>query len=263
MLTNDLPAPSQPKLWLAFIVLFCAYQLPEGLGGRILGSFAVQAGLLVAFLPIAWAVGRWLGFRGLDAWYLDFRRGWFLLLAAPFALAVLAKAGALALGEMAGIYGIAIPKETSLAQVLPIALGMLPYTFLPSIAEDIVTRGFLMRALPAVSRQRVFIALSALLFVLNHIYRLGNGPLEWLLLFCFGLAYAAALFYSRSLWAAVGLHWGWNYAGQLGDRLANIDALNPAVAPLVSSATHLLMLGAVVLCAGLLRAKSFSLRPAP
>jgi membrane protease YdiL (CAAX protease family) len=85
--------------------------------------------------------------------------------------------------------------------------------------------------------------------VLNHIYRLANGPLEWLMLFCFGLAYAAALYYSRSLWPAIGLHWGWNYAGQMADRVANVDLLRPESGPALSIGAHLAMLAVVVLCA--------------
>jgi uncharacterized protein len=98
-------------------------------------------------------------------------------------------------------------------------------------------------------RHWAFIMASALLYVLNHIYRLSNGPLEWLMLFCFGLAYAAALRFSGSLWAAIGLHWGWNYAGQLSDRLAQVDAIVPGQGPLISSVAHLVLLAMVVLAA--------------
>lgn len=241
--------PSRRRLWLAFLVLFAAFQLPEGLGQRVLHSLPVHAALSLAFLPLAWLVGRWLGFRGLDAWYLGRRAGWLALLAAAFALAVLAKAAALALGAGAGVYRIEALPGVTLEQAAGAALLMLPYTFLPSIAEDVLTRGFLMRAAPVLARRWAFVVVSALLFVLNHIYRLANGPAEWAMLFCFGLAYAAALFYSRSLWPAVGLHWGWNYAGQLADRVAGVEVLDRAAAAFVSPAAHLVLLALVVLCA--------------
>ncbi len=60
---------------VAFAILFVAYQAPEGVGSRLLGSFAVQAVLMLAFLPIAYAVGRWLG-RGFDAFALFRHPGW-------------------------------------------------------------------------------------------------------------------------------------------------------------------------------------------
>jgi membrane protease YdiL (CAAX protease family) len=231
---------------LAFAILFVLYQLPEGLGQRVLHSFPAVVVLTLMFLPTAWMLGRWLGFRGLDAWYLGLRPGWALLLAAAFAFALLTKTAALAAGAAGGVYRVGIDPALTAAAVVSAAANLLPYTFLPSIAEDIVTRGFLMRALPALSRRPVFIAVSALLYVLNHIYRLQNGPTEWAMLFCFGLAYAAALYYSRSLWPALGLHWGWNYAGQLGDSIASVDLLDPVLGPAVSSLAHLAMLGAAV-----------------
>jgi hypothetical protein len=148
------------------------------------------------------------------------------------------------------------PLPLGASAVLLAILGMLPYTFFPSVAEDIVTRGFLMRAFPALSRRWLFVVASSALYVLNHIYRLSSGPLEWAMLFAFGLAYAAALFYSRSLWPAIGLHWGWNFAGQLADRIANVDAPVAAYGPPVSILAHLAMLAIVVFAARFIRPAS-------
>lgn len=236
--------PSPARLALVFVILFAAYQLPEGLGQRVLHSMPVAVALLLMFLPVAWLCGRMRGYRGLDAWYLRAPR-WRVLLGGCFALAVAAKLGALVLGTEIGVYKYAGLSADGASIVLT-ALWMLPYTFFPSIAEDIVTRGFVMRAFPALSTRWIFIPLSALVFVLNHIYRLANGPAEWAMLFCFGLAYAAALFYSRSLWAALGLHWGWNYLGQFSDNVASIDALTPN-SWMLSALVHLLLLFAIML----------------
>jgi membrane protease YdiL (CAAX protease family) len=239
---------SAPKLFTVFAILFAAYQLPEGLGDRTLHSLPVQATLMIMFLPIAWLCGRMLGYRGLDAWYMARTPRWAALLGACFALAVAVKAAALWIGTQAGIYSFAMT-QTAMAGIVAAALVTVPFTVFSSVAEDILTRGFLMRAGPGLSTRWSFIAVSACLYVLNHIYRLSNGPLEWLMLFCFGLAYAAALFYSRTLWAAIGLHWGWNYAGQFTGRVASVDAIAPGQAPLVSSLAHLAMLAVVVLAA--------------
>ncbi|MCS0807887.1 CPBP family intramembrane metalloprotease [Massilia agilis] len=245
--SHPMSAPSSIRLLAVFAVLFIAYQLPEGLGARILHSMPVAATLMVLFLPVAWLCGRALGWRGLDAWYMQRSAGWATLLAACFALAVLVKLGALAAGSALGVYEVRFAADKDWQAWLLAALAMLPYTFIPSVAEDIVTRGFLMRALPALGQRPVFIAASALVYVLNHIYRLSNGPVEWLMLFCFGLAYAAALYYSRSLWPAIGLHWGWNFAGQFMDQVGSVDGNGNG--PFVSMAAHLLMFAAVVLVA--------------
>jgi membrane protease YdiL (CAAX protease family) len=249
------------RMTLAFAILFTLYQLPEGVGQRLLHSFPVMVALVCAFLPVAWLLGRWLGYRGLDAWYLGLRPGWAPLLAAGFVLAALVKLAALAAGAEAGIYRIGIVSGLGAAVVLTVALSLLLETFLPSIAEDIVTRGFLMRAFPALSLRPAFIAVSALVYVLNHIYRLQNGPAEWAMLFCFGLAYAAALYYSRSLWPALGLHWGWNFAGKLGDGLAGVDLVQPVLGPVLSSLAHLGLLGVVVLVGRRHRARAGAAQP--
>jgi membrane protease YdiL (CAAX protease family) len=254
MSTSTIPtrqsAPTSLQLALVFAALFVAYQLPEGLGLRLLHNDAVNAVLMLMFLPIAWLCGRSLGFRGLDAWYMGLAPGWEALLAAAFGLALVAKAAALGAGAYAGVYRLT-PASADMGQLALAALAMLPFTFFPSVAEDIVARGFLMRAFPALGRRWLFVVASSALYVLNHIYRLANGPLECLMLFSFGLAYAAALFYSRSLWPAIGLHWGWNYAGQMADRVANVDLVQPEYGPGVSIAAHLAMLAAVVVTATL------------
>jgi len=250
---TQLDARAPLPLALVFAALFVAYQLPEGLGQRVLHSASVQGVLMVMFLPVAWLCGRALGFRGFDAWYMGLSRGWLALLAAGFALSLAAKAASLGVGAGLGIYRVTAGADAGGWQLLATALWMLPYTFIPSVAEDIVTRGFVMRAFPRLSARWLFIPASAALYVANHIYRLGDGPAEWLMLFCFGLAYAAALYYSRSLWPAIGLHWGWNFAGAFADRVTSVDVLAPAQGPLVSAAAHLAMLGVVVLAARLMR----------
>lgn len=258
MKTDGLPitppaARSPLALSLVFAALFVAYQLPEGLGQRLLHSAPAQAVLMVMFLPVAWLCGRALGYRGFDAWYMGRSRRWLALLAAGFVLSLMAKAVSLYLGDGLGIYRVTMGGGAGGWRLLSAALWMLPYTFIPSVAEDIVTRGFVMRAFPRLSMRWLFIPASAALYVANHIFRLAAGPAEWLRLFCFGLAYAAALYYSRSLWPAIGLHWGWNFAGAFADHAVTVDVLAPAQGPLVSAAAHLAMLGVVVLAARLVR----------
>lgn len=91
-------------------------------------------------------------------------------------------------GQRGGVTQVGLAGAASL---LPGALWTMFATFFPSVAEDIVTRGFLMRTLPRLSRRWLFVVISAGVYVLSHIYRLANGPSEWLMLFCFGLAYGA------------------------------------------------------------------------
>jgi hypothetical protein len=66
------------------------------------------------------------------------------------------------------------------------------------------------------------------------------------MLFCFGVAYAVAVVRTGSLWAAAGLHWGWNLTNSLMESFA-ITASTSDLAPLISAAAHLLMAGVMLL----------------
>jgi membrane protease YdiL (CAAX protease family) len=229
---------------LAFALLFVLYQAAEGIGARLLGSVAVQAAFLLAMLGAAWPLGCWLGFRGYEAYALEWRRTAPLLLAGGLALALLMKYVAVCVGMALNVYAARAPEATPAAAVS--FLSSIPWallvTFVPSLAEDIITRGFPYRAARIRWQPWVFVLASSVLYVLDHIYRLQRGPTEWATLFCFGLAYATAVARTGSLWLAVGMHWGWNLANVLiGDILPH-DVLSDTWAPCLSAAAHLVML---------------------
>lgn len=237
------------RRWLvAFAVLFVAYQAPEGLGARLLHNGLLANLMMVAFLPIAWAVARWLQ-RGMGAAYaLEWRARHGAWLLAGFVLALAMKVIALRVGLAAGIYTPGAPSAPS----APVAvIGTLAWlalsTFVPSIAEDILTRGFWARIPGWRWSGPGLVAFTATLYVLNHIYRLGNGPAEWLMLLCYGLAYGAALWRTGSLWSAVGLHWGWNFAGAAWDLALPTEVARVALAKGLSGGAHLLMLAVVLI----------------
>jgi membrane protease YdiL (CAAX protease family) len=237
-------------VWAAFIALFAAYQITEGIGIHLLERPAVQAGLLLLFFPIAWALARLRGYRGLDAYAMELHPGWARNLSLTMLVAMLAKAGAVAAGLSLGVYEIEPPGLLSW-QIVGALLGIVFTTFWPSVAEDVVTRGFWFRQVPALGRGLLFVLFSSGVYVLNHVYRLQNGPLEWLMLFAFGLAYATALVRTGSLWAAIGLHWGWNIAAFAAGN-AGVTTRVEWASPLLSAAAHLVALGAVVAMARVL-----------
>jgi hypothetical protein len=229
---------------LAFVLLWLLYQAAEGVGARWLHSFPVQAGLMLACVLVAWPLSRWLGYRGYAAYALAGGAGLRWWLPGGLLLAVLAKFGAVWLGLRTGVYAADASASASgfgaLLATLPL---LLLSTFVPSLAEDILTRGFWYRAAGLRWRGGVaFVLASSAIYVLNHVYRLGNGPLEWLMLFCFGLAYATALWRSGSLWGAVGLHWGWNLGNGMLAAVMPVSVTDAHVAACLSIGAHLLML---------------------
>jgi membrane protease YdiL (CAAX protease family) len=233
MTDRSMSRPASGRLLLVAALLFVFYQLPEGVGNYK---------LLALFPLVAWWGSRTLGFSGMRAWYLDARPGWLRLLLLGLVLSIAAKFAAIAIGTRTGVYTYAwsaLPAGTALAGALAL---LAVSTFIASTAEDILTRGLVLRAFPKLGGHWGFIVVSAALYVLNHIYRLHKGPVEWLMLFCFGLAYAAALYRTRTLWAAVGLHWGWNLANGLLDTFGQAELARPAAAPFYSGAAHLVLL---------------------
>ncbi|HEU4990991.1 MAG TPA: CPBP family intramembrane glutamic endopeptidase [Luteimonas sp.] len=241
--------PQRARAAIAFVVLFLLYQSAEGIGDRVLHSFAAQATLMTACVLAAWPLSRWLGFRGYGAWALDARPASFAWLGVGLALALSAKAMALWIGVRMGIYGATAGVAAQSAATVAAALPMLLLsTFVPSIAEDIVTRGFWYRGAGIAWRRGIaFVAFSSLAYVANHVFRLDLGAPEWTMLACFGIAYATALWRTGTLWAAVGLHWGWNLGNHLGDAFVPLDIADPVASPLLSAAVHLVLAGAILL----------------
>lgn len=194
---------------------------------------------MISAVVAAWPIGRWLlRWRGYAAYALEWQRGAPLWLSAGLILSLLCKAAAIGVGLQIGAYtrtGSPTPQLT----VGSIGL-LLVGTFIASIAEDIITRGFWWRVKPIAAATGRFVIASSLIYLLNHVFRLSKGPGEWFMLICLGIAYATALARTGSLWAAVGLHWGWNLANGLADGLVSLDA-NPALTPYLSGFTNLAM----------------------
>jgi membrane protease YdiL (CAAX protease family) len=245
-MTSDRPARATPlRVAAGFVLIFVVYQAAEGLQTVIAPRSPAGPILMLSSLILAWPVGRWLGWRGYDAYLLDRRVASFALLAAGMALALLAKFATLAVALRVGAY---VPDGAAPAAdiVMPLAIGLLT-TFIPSIAEDILTRGFPLRTSGIRWTPAAFIGASALLYTLNHIWRFDWGWTEQVRLFCLGLAYAAAAWRWRTLWAAVALHWGWNFASIVADLVEPVRVVDTDAARLLGAAAHLALLAIVLL----------------
>ncbi len=241
------PTPSRLRLIGAFLLVFTLYQAAEGVGARLLHNPAFASGLMLSAFAAAWAAGRWLGWRGFEAYALGFNTRWLGVLGGGMLLVATVRIGALLLGAQFGVYAIA-PAPVPPAAVLAASLAAAALTtFVPSVTEDILTRGFWLGAARIQWSGPAFILATSVIYTLNHIFRLSDGPLEWLRLFCFGLAYAAAAWRWRSLWGAVGVHWGWNFTNAGLDLFAGIEAIAPQAASLLSAGAHVLIAGVMIL----------------
>jgi membrane protease YdiL (CAAX protease family) len=224
--------------------MFVVYQAAEGLQTVIAPVSPAGPALMLIALLIAWPIGRWLGGRGFDRFGLALGPGWWVILLVGLALAALAKVASLALGLQTGVY--AVSGAVQVLTVGTVAVALIT-TFVPSLAEDILTRGFLLGAAPVRLDFWSYTLLSALLYTANHIWRLDWGITEQLRLFCLGLAYGAAAWRWRSLWGAVALHWGWNLTSVLADRIVPLDTISVVGGRVIGSGAHLVLLLVVLL----------------
>ncbi|HJV41210.1 CPBP family intramembrane glutamic endopeptidase [Caulobacter sp.] len=241
----DPPRPGWGRVLAGFALLFAVYQTAEGLQTVFAPGDPLGPVLMVASVLIAWPVGRWLGWRGYDAFGLDASPASLPLLWGGMLLALLAKLASLSAGVGAGLIvpSASPPAGLTLATV---ALGAL-MTFVPSVAEDIITRGFLLRALPVRLGFWAYVLGSAALFTANHVWRFDWGVSEQVRLFCCGLAYGAAAWRWRTLWGAVALHWGWNFANALAGASIPLEVRDAVEGRYLSAAVHLALF-VVVLC---------------
>ncbi len=238
------PGITPVRLVLAFALVAVPYQASVALQERFAPDSPVGPALmlvaLLACLPAAWII------RGapFPAFGLALRRGWWRLLAAMMAVAFLAKLASIAGGDWLGFVTSASPQASPGVGGL---LALLAITFIPSLVEDIMTRGIpLASRLPHSGLLR-FAALSALLYTANHLWRFDWGLTEQLRLLCMGLAYAAACWRWRSLWAAVGLHWGWNLANALAGTIWPVEWADETAMRLAAALVHLAIFAALAL----------------
>jgi len=233
-----------PRVLFAFAAMFAIYQASEGLQTVFAPASPIGPALMLAALLVAWPLGRWLGWHGYDAFGLELVPRWWAILVGGMVLATLAKLAVLALAPMAGagMLGFARPNLA-----LPFIGLALVSTFVPSVAEDILTRGFLLRTIPVRLGGIAYVLASAALYTVNHVWRFDWGITEQVRLFCLGLAYGAAAWRWRSLWGAVSLHWGWNFIDVMTGPAFTLEGGSTEAARLLSGGVHLALL-AIVLC---------------
>jgi membrane protease YdiL (CAAX protease family) len=230
---------------IAFAILFAVYQAAEGLQTVIRPGSALGPALMLLAALLPWPLGRWLGYRGYDAFGLDLKASSLRLVASLILLAALAFLASRGIGAALGYY--AAPSSLQLDGLVLAGAAAALTTLVPSIAEDIITRGFLLKTFRIPLGLVSYSLLSALLYTLNHVWRFEWGVSEQIRLFALGLAYGAAAWRWRTLWGAVGLHWGWNLSNAWLGQLLPTEAVHTDGARYISAVAHLAILAIVLL----------------
>jgi membrane protease YdiL (CAAX protease family) len=192
------------KFLAGFIALFVLY---HGAEWFVLKSYNPSVFLVfqMCFFIVAYLLARWQGFKGLSSWALKPSAGWFLQWITGMAMGIgLYSISFYVAALINGNMPLQLP-ATSLyiKPLLLFALG----SFLSSLSEDILTRGYLFRHIRPILPSGLFIGFSAIIYLLNHIYRLGDGLETILYLLLLGILFAIPLIYSERLWYTAGIHW--------------------------------------------------------
>lgn len=187
-----------------FILLFFIYHFPE-----FYTAFWIMAVFKIGFLLVAFVLARLQGWEGLGGYGLGFTGQWALNLGKGLLAGLLFFGLSVFVSIKLGYETItAVSSFKNAISQLPMLLVM---TAIPSVAEDILTRGYLYAHVKSM-KPAAWILLSAVVYVLNHIWRLTDGAAVICYLFLLGLVLAFAVRLTRSLWLAFGIHWGANIA---------------------------------------------------
>ncbi len=173
----------------------------------------VWLGLYVGFFPLAHGVGRLTGAGGLAELGLALHRGWGrnLLLGLLFCTAL----GVLKYVLLWGLGAFRVEGLRPAGAVLGLVLQSLLAMFLSSATDDVLLRGYVFRHLSRYLSASALVALTTVLYVLNHVWYVRLTLDSAVFLGLLGLMFALALARTGSLWLSIGLHWGGNLAYRL------------------------------------------------
>lgn len=192
---------------LGFIILFVAYHLAEYMimfRNDVSLFFTFQ----LLFFGSAYFLGKWYSGNGLAAWGLPVSKKVFRAVFFGIGLGILLYGIPFLLSLLLNIESVAeIPSfQTILQSSLPFAVGVL----LTSFSEDILTRGLIFSHFKDKLKPVVLVLFSAAVYLLNHIYRLGDGFDVLAYLFLLGVVFMIPLLITRNLWVTGAMHWAGN-----------------------------------------------------
>lgn len=208
---NPLPPPTRRhdkvKVLVSFVLLFALYHGAEYFilfQNNAAGFLGVQA----LFFVVAGLLGVWYRGNGLGAWGLPFTRKAWAPLLTGVAVGVVLYAVPFFVALAFGIEKVGkVPDGAAMLKAsLPFAFGVL----FSSFSEDVLTRGVPYAHFHNRIKVTWLVLLSAAVYVLNHIYRLIDGPDTLLYLFLLGVVYILPVVFTRSLWLTGGMHWAGN-----------------------------------------------------
>jgi uncharacterized protein len=213
---------------VGFIVLFFFYHAAEYM---ILfkNSAAGFLGFQFLFFVAAWLIGNWQSKRGLASWGLDVKRYFLKHLLIGMVMGVLLYGITFMLNLILGnekVTGV----PTAAAIVTPLALFIFG-NFFSSVSEDVLTRGYVYHHLHGRISNGWIVIISAAVYLLNHIYRLGDSIETHLYLFLLGILFIIPLVLTKRLWFTSGVHWAGNVTFYFTHEMLKVEEINKGLSP--------------------------------
>ena len=242
------------KAILGFIVLFLLYHSAEYMI-VFRNNAAGFLGFQLLFFFAAWLTARWQLKPGLAAWGLDFGRHVLKHLLFGLVIGVLLYGLTLLISVLIGSEKIvSIPAMTDATGTLALFVFG---SFFSSVSEDILTRGYVWNHLRGRFSAPLIGVISSVIYVLNHIYRLDDGPEPYIYLFLRGVVFVVPLLITKRLWITAGMHWAGNVVFYLTHEIWKTKDVEGAFSSNYLLATVSLLFAAILYYV-LKRAKIFS-----
>lgn len=195
------------KISVVFILLFLFYHGAEYMivfENNVVGFLLLQG----LFFIMAWFLGNWYSGNGLKAWGLPFNKKGVKMAGIGLIMGILLYGLPFMISLLLGVEQVVnIPDiKTMVMMSLPFAFGVL----FSSFSEDVLTRGIIYSQFHTTLKPVVLALCSALVYLLNHIYRLTDGPESWSYIFMLGLVFIIPVLNTGNLWFTGMMHWAGN-----------------------------------------------------
>ena len=213
---------------LGFLVLFGLYHAAEFMilfRNIPFGFLAFQ----LLFFAVAWLIAKWQSKLGFTTWGLNFGKHFLRHLL----LGMVTGSLLYGLTFMISVW-LSVEKVTAIpataAIVSPLSLFIFG-NFFSSFSEDILTRGYVYNHLNGMVSNAMIVLISATIYVLNHIYRLGESFETHSYLFLLGILYIIPLVLTKRLWFTGGMHWAGNVTFYFTHEILKTEERNRHISP--------------------------------
>lgn len=212
---------------LGFITLFLLYHAAEYMimfQNSALGFLGFQS----IFFVFAFYIGKLQFGEGLSAWGLRFSKNFYQSLFWGIIMGIILYGSTFLISMLSDSEKIShIPTFKQAA--IPAGLFIFG-NFFSSFSEDILTRGYIQKHLKFLNPIMI-LALSASIYLLNHIYRLTDGIETYMYLFSLGIIFCMPLLITGKLWFTGGMHWAGNVTFYLTHEIIKTEAGSNSISP--------------------------------